>query len=65
MLLRFYIILTLSCLRGENMVTETLIVGLINLIAGILILSIRGSLRFIVGGYLLLTGVIMVVLQLM
>jgi hypothetical protein len=43
------------------MATETLWVGLINLLAGILILAIPGSLRLIVGGYLLITGLLMVV----
>ena len=46
------------------MVSETLIVGLVNLIAGILILAIPGSLRVIVGGYLLLAGALMVILPL-
>jgi hypothetical protein len=46
------------------MATETLWVGLINLLAGILILAIRGSLRFIVGGYLLITGLLMVIVAL-
>lgn len=47
------------------MVSETLIVGIINVLVGILILAIEGSLRFIVGGYLLLTGILMVVLPLL
>ncbi|MGM5484202.1 MAG: DUF3096 domain-containing protein [Nanobdellota archaeon] len=41
------------------MAVEIITVGIINLVAGILILAIKGSLRFIVGGYLLLTGLVM------
>lgn len=47
------------------MAIETVVVGLINLVAGILILAIRGSLRFIVGAYLLLTGAVMVLMALL
>ena len=46
------------------MATETLWFGLVNLLAGILILAIPGSLRLIVGAYLLITGLIMVVIAL-
>lgn len=47
------------------MATETLIVGIINLLAGILILVIKGSIRFIVGTYLVLTGILMILIPLL
>jgi hypothetical protein len=47
------------------MVTESVIVGIINVLVGLFILLIEGSLRFIVGGYLLLTGLIMVIIPLL
>ena len=47
------------------MAVETVIVGMINLFAGILILGVKGSLRLIVGGYLLLTGALMLLLTLL
>ena len=46
------------------MAFETILMGLVNLLAGILILAIPGSLRAIVGGYLLLSGALIVLLAL-
>jgi len=41
-------------------IDSTLFVGIVNLIAGLLILLIPSMLRILVGGYLLLVGAIMV-----
>ena len=47
------------------MVSETLLVGILNLVAGIIILAVRGSLRFIVGGYLLIAGLLMILVPML
>ncbi len=47
------------------MVSETLVVGILNVLVGILILAVEGSLRFIVGGYLLLAGILMIMIPLL
>lgn len=47
------------------MAAETLLVGLINVIVGFIILTFKASLRIIVGGYFLLTGLLMVLVPLL
>ena len=47
------------------MAIDTLIIGLINLIAGVLILLFPAALRVIVGTYLLLSGVITIFVYLL
>lgn len=44
------------------MVSDTLVLGILNLIVGLLILLIPQMLRILVGGYFLLSGLIIVIL---
>ncbi len=46
-------------------IDATLFVGIVNLIAGLLILLIPSMLRILVGGYLLLVGAVMVLAYLL
>jgi len=46
-------------------IDATLFVGIVNLIAGLLILLVPSMLRILVGGYLLLVGAVMVIAHLL
>lgn len=46
-------------------IDATLFVGIVNLIAGLLILFMPSMLRILVGGYLLLVGAVMVLAYLL
>ena len=46
-------------------IDATFFVGIVNLIAGLLILLVPSMLRILVGGYLLLVGAVMVIAYLL
>jgi len=47
------------------MVAEFMIIGILSIIFGLLIIFVPGLLRFLVGAYFLISGIVLVGLQLM